>query len=111
MAGKSYYIVRGATMTCDKGAAPRKINLTQSHGSYANGKPMMNEIDNVPNVNISFFGACAVKNGQPCTYASFGKWQNVKEDTLVDGKPALTTDSFLVCTCGGLIKFSTNGQA
>lgn len=110
MAGESYYITRGATMRCDKGSAPRKINLMQSHGSYANGKPMMNKMDNVPNVNISSFGSCAMKKGDPCVYASFGKWQNAKEDTLVEGKPALTTESYLVCTCGGIIKFITNGQ-
>lgn len=35
---------------------------------------------------------------------------NTKEDTLVDGAPALTTDSTLICAYGGIIKFVTDGQ-
>ncbi|OOM07382.1 DUF4280 domain-containing protein [Clostridium saccharobutylicum] len=125
--GDNYYIVRGAKMRCNKGSHARKINLPVSHGSYVKGKPMMNQGDNVVDKNISYFGICSecqegddiyliaedgsTINGKKCLVEIFGEWSDVKEDTLVEGKGALTTDSWLVCSkYQGKIKFETNGQ-
>lgn len=125
--GDNYYIVRGAKMRCDKGTHARKINLPVSHGSYVAEKPMMNKTDRKEK-NISYFGICnggcpsnggniclIAENGQTiegkkCCVQILKDWMNVKEETLVEGEPALTTDSVLICKYGGKIKFETNGQ-
>jgi hypothetical protein len=126
--GDNYYIVRGAKMRCEKGTHARKINLPVSHGSYVKGKPMMNQGDNVVNKNISYFGIChecqegediyligedgnQLPPGKKCLVQIAGEWSDTKVDTLVEGKAALTTDSWLVCSkYQGKIKFETNGQ-
>lgn len=125
--GDNYYIVRGAKMRCDKGSHPRKINLPTSHGSYVNGKPMMNKGDNVVEKNVSYFGICSecqegediyligedggTITGKKCLVQIADEWSDAKEETLVEGKAALTTDSWLACSkYGGKITFETNGQ-
>lgn len=128
MGDEKYYIVRGAKMWCDKGTNERHINLPKSHGSYANNKPMMNKKDNVVGKNIKYFGVCngscpsgsgdiAVIDangnnavGKMCLVTILKEWQNTKDETLVKGEPALTTDSYLVCEYGGKITFTTTGQ-
>ncbi|MBY6837957.1 DUF4280 domain-containing protein [Clostridium botulinum] len=121
------YVVRGAKMKCNKGTHKKRINLPTSHGTYSNGNPMMNESDNVVGKNISCFGICKggcpsnetitvvtkkgrSVTGKKCQVKILKEWMNTKEDTLVDGEPALTTDSTLICAYGGIIKFVTDGQ-
>lgn len=128
MPGVSRYVVRGATMVCSCGSHGRKINLPVCHGSYINNKPMMNKNDWKPLVNIPEFGVCSSPTnpntakvtlvgedgnpvaGAPCTPAILSCWQNAKEDTIIDGAAALTTDSKLICSLGGIITFKTDGQ-
>lgn len=122
-----FYIVRGAKMVCDKGTHKRKINLPNSHGSYTNGKPMMHKKDRIVGENISNFGICTgdcpssddtylvgedgqTVSGKKCAVTILDDWMIVKEDTVIRGEPALTTDSTLVCKYGGQITFVTNGQ-
>lgn len=114
-------------MRCDKGTHARKINLPRSHGSYSIEKPMMNKKDRVVDENISYFGICKgdcpssdnidlvgengqAVNGKKCAVTILDDWMDVKEDTLIRGEPALTTDSVLVCKYGGQIRFVTSGQ-
>lgn len=127
MEGDNYYIVRGAEMVCNKGSHRRKINLPESHGSYVADKPMMNKKDCAANKNISYFGVCSgacpsnenvdlvgengkTVSGKKCCVKILSDWIKTKEDTLVSGQPALTTDSVLICKYGGKITFITNGQ-
>ncbi|OSA97884.1 UNVERIFIED_ORG: hypothetical protein B2H98_06515 [Clostridium botulinum] len=128
MADEKYYIVRGAKMVCEKGSNERHINLPNSHGSYASEKPMMNKKDNIVEKNIKYFGVCkgdcpsgdgdiAVIDmngnnavGKKCQVKILKEWMKTKEDTLVSGEDALTTDSFLVCEYDGKITFVTTGQ-
>lgn len=127
MGDKSAYIVRGAKMQCSCGTHKRKINLPTSHGSYVNGKPMMNKNDNVVEINVPYMGICTggcqvsaqvvligehgeTLTGKRCIPMILKKWMNTKENTLVDGKPALTTKSQLICAYGGVITFVTDGQ-
>jgi len=122
------YVVRGAKMKCSKGTNITRINLPESHGSYSNGNPVMNENDYVVGKNISCFGICrgacpssgditlkkkngGTVTGKKCQVKIIKEWMNAKEDTLVDGLPALTTDSTLICAYGGIIKFISDGQA
>ena len=112
------YVVRGAKMICDKGTEAKAINLPVSHGVYSKGNPIMIESDNALGQNISTFGICrgsCPSNGdnertKKCQIMIFNKWMNTKEDTLIEGAPALTTASILICAYGGVIKFITDGQ-
>lgn len=126
--GEKIYIVRGAKMRCSNGTHPRQINLPTSHGSYVKGKPVMNKGDNVVDKNISYFGICKkctqgediylldekgvqLPPGKKCLVQIIDEWQNVKDDTLVEGKPALINDSYLICSLyEGKITFETDGQ-
>ncbi len=112
------YVVRGAQMICDKGSEIKRINLPVSHGAYSKGNPIINENDNIIGSNISTFGICrgsCPANGsnektKKCQIMILNKWMNTKEDTLVEGAPALTTASILICAYGGVIRFITDGQ-
>ncbi|MBW6410333.1 DUF4280 domain-containing protein [Clostridium weizhouense] len=112
------YVVRGASMICNKGTEIKRINLSVSHGVYSNGQPIMNENDNLVGQNISSFGACrgncpssgSNEKIKKCQVMILKKWMNVKNDTLIEGAPALTTASILICAYGGVIKFITDGQ-
>ncbi|ABR36500.1 hypothetical protein B0H69_004052 [Clostridium beijerinckii] len=112
------YVVRGAKMICSKGTDTKGINLPVSHGAYVNGNPIMIESDNAVGANISTFGICSGScpaNGssektKKCQIMILNKWMNTKEDTLIEGVPALTTASILICAYGGVIKFITDGQ-
>jgi hypothetical protein len=112
------YVVRGAQMICNKGNEIKKINLPVSHGAYSNGNPIMNENDNIIGSNIGTFGICrgsCPSNGsdertKKCQIMILNKWMNAKEDTLIEGAPALTTASVLICAYGGVIGFITDGQ-
>ena len=126
----TYYIVRGAKMKCDKGSNLRKINLPVSHGSNVKGNPILNETDSKPVENISYFGVCEnidrlpeqiditvidkngqLKPGKKCMLQIEGQlWENTKDDTRIEGKPALTTDSIIHFNCGGIITFDDHGQ-
>lgn len=121
----TYYVVRGAKMWCDKGSNERKINLPVSHGSYVNGKPILNKKDSKPG-NISYFGVCpeclageettvidkngALKTGKKCTPVIVVDWVKTKDNTIIEGQPALTNESIIFCTHGGNITFVDHGQ-
>lgn len=129
MPEQSEYVVRGADIYCDCGTHPRKINLPVSHGSFVSEKPMMNEADCKPEINISHFGICTHPSntsgeivhlilpdgrqvsGKPCLLMLTGEpWTRTKTSVKVEGRSALTTESELYCTIGGKIKFGNSGQ-
>ncbi len=132
MENKAYYVVRGASMRCTKGTHKRKINLPLGHGAYVNGGPMMNIMDKIAGVNIKYFGICTdgcedgediylmseedekkqLPPGKKCCVKILDDsiWVNAKENTLVEGQPAITINSFIVCKYGGIIHFVTDGQ-
>ena len=88
----------------------------------------MNKKDNVAGKNIKYFGVCngncpagdgdiAVIDmngnnavGKKCQIKILKEWEKTKDETLVKGEPALTTDSYIVCAYGGKITFVTTGQ-
>lgn len=96
-------------MKCSKGNKLVKINLPASHGSYVNGKPIMVKTDRAVGANIGSFGICKCTM-KTCSPAIFSDWMTVQDSTIIDGKPAITTKSTLVCAKGGQIKFVTDGQ-
>lgn len=48
--------------------------------------------------------------GKLCEPKLAKQWQDAKEDTLVDGKPALKVDCCITCSYGGTIAFMDSGQ-
>jgi hypothetical protein len=108
MPGEYSYAVRGALMKCSCGSCPMKINLPLSHGAFINNKPMLNEADNKVGMNITPFGACT--NIKVCAPNIPSNWVMTKMDTKVEGKPALTNKSKLICANGGVIEFLNDGQ-
>lgn len=115
MSDKKAFVVRGAGIRCTCGSQTGKLDMPSSHGSYIRDKAMMNQGDCKAGLdkNIPPFGSCsspAKGMDKTCMPMLATEWLNVKEDTLVDGKPALTTDSMIVCGFGGIITFEDAGQ-
>ncbi|CAI8959740.1 conserved hypothetical protein [Brevibacillus sp. IT-7CA2] len=97
-----------------------------SHGVFVKGKPQMNIMDFVPNVNIMPFGKCnnlknpvvasatAANNGvltlMPCTPVMTMPWIDGKPDKMVGGHLALLNKSTNMCFHCGLIKIEDDGQ-
>lgn len=103
------YLVRGATLGCNCGSSPSQLNLPLCHGVYAKNHPMMNQMDYAANVNVMPFGKCSVTD-QLCSPSIGGPWLKEHKKTIVTDAPAITMESFLVCTKGGLIEPRTSGQ-
>ncbi|MFI3212247.1 MAG: DUF4280 domain-containing protein [Eubacteriales bacterium] len=51
-----------------------------------------------------------VIRGNRCIPVIVGGWQNVHDKTKIVDSPALTTNSFLICNCGGIIRVVRSGQ-
>ena len=103
------YLVEGAKLACTNGekAAPVKCG---GHNFDICGKALLNEDDFKPAENIPSFGKCE-KTGKPCVPVTTAPWMNVHQDTQVDGKGAVSVDSCLLCSEGGLIIPEESGQA
>ncbi len=108
--GKNY-VVRGMQVKCTSGSVPGFITTNTGHGVLYKGKPLLNANDHVPKVNLPCFGVCANLQGMPCQTATLLSWMNCNNQYLIDGAPALTTDSKCVCTLGGIISFQDAGAA
>lgn len=118
--GEKEYMVRGARLKCSKGSHTNRINLPRSHGLYTCDRPQI-IVSDCTDKNISYFGICnsftppknsenieIMKNdkkigGRKCCPDIIEKWQNVHGN-------AVTTDSYLICNCGGCIEPVTSGQ-
>jgi hypothetical protein len=75
------------------------------------GSKRANIGDNKPLINIQSFGTCNITTPpKPCVPAC-GLWSGGKVDFLVEGLPALLSDSQLICTAGaGIITIEDDGQ-
>ena len=132
------YLVRGAMLYCDKGSHPRRLNLPQGHGVYFKGKPAIRKDDCVTVDNVTCFGVCTSNSppdgaaevllsgyvlagespdtaadvcGIKCRPEIVGEWRAVNKRANITGDfAAVTTDSYLVCACGGFINVATSGQ-
>lgn len=131
------YLVRGALLYCNQGSHPRRLNLPECHGVYVMEHPVIQETDCKAGDNISYFGICNsstppenseeilldayVSEGQTstgqevqglrCCPDVVGNWRNCYQPTKLKGeKSAVTTSSYLICNCGGIIQPLTSGQ-
>ena len=122
------YLVRGAMLVCDKGTHPRRLNLPKSHGMYVEDHPLIIDTD-CKEENIKYFGVCQSQTtpkgaetvrlagyvpegssdtaepvqGPKCHPDILGKW-------CMPYGQAVTSESYLVCNCGGIIYPISSGQ-
>nr|WP_241970776.1 DUF4280 domain-containing protein [Brevibacillus sp. Leaf182] len=125
-AERKSYVVVGAILSCSSGSQLSRLKMPFSHGVFVKGKPQMNIMDFVSNVNIMPFGKCsslknpavasatAANNGvltpMPCTPVMTMPWMDGKTDKVVGGHPALLNKSTNMCFHCGLIKIEDDGQ-
>jgi Domain of unknown function (DUF4280) len=125
-AERKSYVVVGAILSCSSGSQLSRLKMPFSHGVFVKGKPQMNIMDFVPNVNIMPFGKCSnlknptvasatsANNGvltpMPCTPVMTMPWIDGKADKMVGGHPALLNKSTNMCFHCGLIKIEDDGQ-
>lgn len=121
-------VCTGAQMQCSFGMAPSVFNAT-----IAAPMPVLTSnqlagtiMDFVPVTNIPPFGMCncpgnpmfvaatAAAMGTPtpvpCIPVTVAPWITGAPDVLIQNFPALDNVSTLMCTWGGVIKFTTPGQ-
>ena len=88
---------------CNCGTMENYLSTDVGHGYVFGGNPLMNANDYVVGRNITHFGECAtltaLANGVPqrCKPILLTPWINVNKTYLIDGAPALTTNSLLAC--------------
>lgn len=97
------YVVNGATISCTMGSQSGCLKVT-SHQVKLRGVNRAN----VEDVSVGSFGICKGTE-KPCV-PSCGKWIGGKNNVLLGGKPALHSQSKLVCTLGGVIHIGKDGQ-
>ncbi|MBU2700778.1 hypothetical protein Ga0466249_001883 [Sporomusaceae bacterium BoRhaA] len=102
------YVVRGATVRCNKGSTASRLNLPKSHGVYVNEKAVLNDHDCISGSNVMPFGTCSMIH--KCSPFLALKWEQAKDTTLVKGQPALLATSTLSCAVGGVITVVDDGQ-
>lgn len=65
--------------------------------------PMVDENGNLIEASLPIVGTlCVPQLGD--------KWLDAREETLVDGKPAITVQCTIACKYGGVISFMDDGQ-
>ena len=110
------YLVDGAKLRCVCGSKTGCLRVSAGCNNYAeNGKQKASSADCKPEDNIPFFGECKLKSGMSCEkYMKLKKkWETpgvIPLTERISGNDALTMNSFLVCSRGGLIFPETSGQ-
>lgn len=118
-------VCMGAMMQCSFGAAPSSLVVLPVH-KVLTGAPAANIMDNKPIVNIPPFAMCSspanptviaataaalgVLTPMPCVPATTAPWVPGAPTVLLDGMPALDSNSKLMCMWGGVIQISVPGQ-
>ncbi|WP_411680965.1 DUF4280 domain-containing protein [Clostridium thailandense] len=118
------YVVDGATLQCSFGSEESIFKVSPGREAYTNGQLQANTGDFKPMVNIMTFKKCsspsnpapvigADDKGRPqkiCTPVITMPWINGKENTLIEGCPALLDNSTTMCMWCGKITISDDGQ-
>jgi len=118
-------VCMGAMMQCSFGAAPSSLVVLPVH-KVLTGAPAANIMDNKPIVNIPPFAMCSspanptviaataaalgVLTPMPCVPATTAPWVPGAPTVLLNGMPALDSNSKLMCMWGGVIQISVPGQ-
>ena len=104
-------VCAGASITCSFGAAPSVLNVLPG-ASVMNIMPfgMCSSLAN-PNVASATAAALGVLTPMPCMPMIAGPWMPGSPKLLIGGRPALTSDSMLMCQWGGVIQIAFPGTA
>jgi len=118
-------VVMGAMMQCSFGVAPSTLMVLPVNRVLAT-TPAANIMDNKPLMNVLPFGMCTspanptvaaataaalgVLTPMPCIPATAAPWIPGCLKVLIGNMPALTSDSKLLCSYGGVIQVITPGQ-
>lgn len=117
-------VCAGASITCSFGAAPSVLNVLPGAGVMSS-QALASIMDNISVMNIMPFGMCSslanpnvasataaalgVLTPMPCMPMIAGPWMPGSPKLLIGGRPALTSDSRLMCQWGGLIQIAFPG--
>lgn len=120
------YVCNTAMMTCTFGLAPSSLVVLPGRMVQLGKMTMANIMDFKPLVNIMPFGMCntlsnptvasatsaamGVLTPMPCIPVTTAPWAPGNPMMLVDNMPALTNQSQCICTWGGVIRFTNDGQ-
>ena len=103
------YVVDGAVLGCTMGVSTSALKVLPSRNAMLRDSKRANVGDSKPLINIHPFGICKITSA-PCVPAC-ALWSGGKGDFLVEGLPALLSDSQLICTAGaGIITIEDDGQ-
>lgn len=119
-----FCVCGGASIACTFGAAPTVLNVLPA-ARVMSSQALASIMDNIPMVNITPFGMCSslsnptvaaataaalgVLTPMPCIPVPAGPWMPGSPKLLIGGKPALTSDSRLMCSWGGVIQITFPG--
>lgn len=120
----SLCVCGGALLSCNFGAAPSVFNVLPA-AKVMSSQALASIMDQVPMVNILPFGMCSslanptvaaataaalgVLTPMPCIPVTAEPWAPGNPRILISGKPALTSDSKLMCAWGGCIQITMPG--
>ncbi len=121
----SLLVCGGAQLQCSFGMAPSILNISPERNVLGVG-PIACVTDNVAMVNIAPFGMCTslgnpqvaaataaalgVLTPQPCLPQLAVPWAPCLANVLIGSTPAITVESKLMCSYGGLIQLISPGQ-
>ena len=119
-------VCAGASITCSFGAAPSVLNVLPG-ARVMSSQALASIMDNISVMNIMPFGMCSslanpnvasataaalgVLTPMPCMPMIAGPWMPGSPKLLIGGRPALTSDSMLMCQGGGVIQIAFPGTA
>jgi hypothetical protein len=103
-------VVEGALLMCPMGKVPAPLTVEPQGALVTAGGEVATVMDYLPIVNIATFGVCnspanpACMNpsgSAPCVPAIVAPWAPGSPSVLINGVPALTSDSTCICTLSG----------
>ncbi|MFO8010365.1 MAG: DUF4280 domain-containing protein [Dehalococcoidia bacterium] len=119
-------VCNGAMCQCSFGMAPSSLVITPEGMVLAGGQPAATIMDNVPMKNVQPFGMCTtlsnpqvasataaaqgVLTPQPCVPVTSAPWAPGSPTVMIGNKPALNSNSQLICNWGGVIQITQPGQ-
>lgn len=119
-----FCICGGASISCSFGTAPSILNVLPA-ARVMTSQALATIMDQVPMMNITPFGMCSsmanpmvasataaamgVLTPMPCIPVTVSHWVPGSPTLLIGGKPALTSDSKLMCSWGGVIQITFPG--
>ena len=109
------YLVEGAELRCLNGSTGCNLHITVGCNNYqANERQKASNVDCKPKENIHGFGVCRLQGRKHVKYMKLKtKWEVPRIATSaeqINGRVALTMESFLICERGGFIVPKTSGQ-